>query len=167
MLRAFRPTHLVAIERPGRGADGDYRSARGESVATWNRPLDALFLRAARVTTVAVGDGGNEIGMGNVPRRRLARAGVPRSMAAIVGADHLVVAGVSNWGAYGITAHLSGLARRDLLHTGAEERRLIAACVAAGAMDGVTRRREPTVDGVPLDAHAGIVELMRTNGGPR
>jgi hypothetical protein len=166
-LAALRPTHLVAIERPGRTADGDYRSARGESVAAWNRPLDALFVRPSPVTTIAVGDGGNEIGMGRVTRRQLARAGVPARIASTVRVDHLVVAGVSNWGAYGIVAHLGDLAGRDLLHTPADERRLVVACIEAGAMDGVTRRPEATVDGISLEVQAGIVDLMRAMGGFR
>ena len=42
-----------------------------------------------------------------------------------------------------------------------EERRMVRACVAAGAVDGITRKREATVDALPLEAHAGMVELMR------
>jgi hypothetical protein len=155
----------VAIERPGRAADGGYRSARGESVGQWNPPLDALFLAGSRAVTIGVGDGGNEIGMGAVPRQRLRRAGIPARIASTVEVTHLVVAGVSNWGAYGIAAHLGRLAGRDLLHTAEEERRLIAACSAAGAIDGITRRNALTVDGLPLEAHAGIVELIRAMGG--
>jgi len=30
----------------------------------------------------------------------------------------------------------------------------------AGACDGVTRRREPTVDGLSLDVHAALVVLL-------
>lgn len=167
LMTRIAPTHVVAIERPGRARDGAYRSARGEVVDGWNRPLDTLFLIGTLAGTIGVGDGGNEIGMGVVPRRRLAEAGVPARVASIVKTDHLVVAGVSNWGAYGIVAHLGLLTGRDLLHEADAERRLIQECVRAGAVDGITRRREPTVDGVPLDAHAGIVELMRTVGGPR
>ena len=37
--------------------------------------------------------------------------------------SHLVVAGTSNWGAYGVVAALSYLRGRDLLHSAAEERR--------------------------------------------
>jgi hypothetical protein len=47
------------------------------------------------------------------------------------------------------------------LHTPNLERRAVEACVAAGAADGVTRRREATVDGLPLDAHAAVVALLR------
>jgi hypothetical protein len=146
---------------------------RGESVAEWNRPIDDLFVGrvrdrdpSARPVTVGVGDGGNEIGMGNV-RTRLARQGALMArIAATVSVDHLVVAGVSNWGAYGIVAHLGRLVGQRLLHSPGEEREMVAACVEAGAHDGVTRRREPTVDALPLDVHASVVALLGVSWGP-
>jgi hypothetical protein len=162
LLREVAPSHLFSIERPGRTADGDYLSARGESVRPWNAPIDALFIGVPRrIATVAVGDGGNEIGMGNV-RARIGRAGaLARRIASVVKVDHLVVAGTSNWGGYGIVAELSQLADRPLLHSADEERKMIQACVDAGAVDGITRRPEPTVDGLPLEAHVGMLELLR------
>lgn len=193
LLDREHPTHLIAIERPGRCRTGDYLSARGESVARWNLPLDDLFLVAranrgrsrpsapkssrsashgkakpptrersgpAAPITVCIGDGGNEIGMGSV-RDRIARSGpLMARIASVVPADHLVVAGTSNWGAYGIVAALERLHRRLLLHTGAIERQLIERCVEAGAVDGITRKREPTVDGLSAEVHAGVVELL-------
>ena len=168
LLAEQKPTHLVAIERPGRARDGHYRSARGRSLTEWNGPLDELFLAAPRrVVTIGVGDGGNEVGMGAV-RSRLARAGgVFPQIASIVSVKHLVVAGVSNWGAYGIVAELARLAGRPLLHTGEEEQAMVQACVDAGAVDGLTHRREPTVDGLPLPAHVGMLELLRVLESPR
>jgi hypothetical protein len=168
LLAELRPTHLVAIERPGRARDGHYRSARGRSLTEWNGPLDELFLAApVRTVTVGVGDGGNEIGMGAV-RARVARAGaVFRSIASVVSVKHLVVAGVSNWGAYGVVAELARLAGRPLLHTADEEQAMVRACVDAGAVDGLTWRAEPTVDGLPLPAHIGMLELLRTQETPR
>ncbi len=183
LMARERPSHLVAIERPGRTRTGEYLSARGESVAPWNSPLDEIFLLTGRkgraeprrssnrplavraghaspATTIGVGDGGNEIGMGNV-RPRLAREGALMArIASTVRVSHLVVAGVSNWGAYGIVAALSRLSGQMLLHEAAQERRLVEACVDAGAVDGITRRPEPTVDGLPLEAHAGFVALL-------
>lgn len=175
LLRQIAPTHLVAVERPGRARDGGYWSARGESVRAWNQPVDSLFLfRPRRVTTVGIGDGGNEIGMGNVTGRFARRGALARRIASVVKVDHLVVAGTSNWGAYGVAAHLALSSGRPLLHTPEEERRLVAACVEAGGVDGMTRRREAEVDGIPLDAHAAFVELLRaivarahTHGGNR
>jgi Domain of unknown function (DUF4392) len=167
LLAEHAPTHLVSVERPGRTGTGDYLSMRGESVREWNAPLDALFLEASRrVITVGVGDGGNEIGMGAL-WARLARAG-PRikKVASVVSVRYPVVAGVSNWGAYGIVVELSRLARRPLLHTGDEERRMIEACVKAGAVDGITRKHEATVDALPVEAHVGMVELLRLMENP-
>jgi len=179
VLAATRPTHLVAIERPGRSRAGDYLNMRGESVAAWNAPIDDLFLcsggrgagadrrwpekgaRWLRPCTIGIGDGGNEIGMG-AARAAFARLGrLEARIASVVRVDHLVVAGVSNWGGYGVVAALSRLAGRELLHTPDAERRMIEACVAAGGADGVTRRRAPTVDGLPLEVHAAVVELLR------
>ena len=210
MLAHERPTHLVAIERPGRARDGVYRNMRGHDVSEWNTPIDELFVEAhrqrerragqgrtgvrspvrlgqathgtnrprgprynsprydkspvgrapERVITIGVGDGGNEIGMGNV-RARFARGGaLAARIGSVVRVDHLVVAGVSNWGAYGIVAYLQRLAGQPLLHTHEDERRLVAACVDAGACDGVSRRREATVDGLSLDVHAALVTLL-------
>ena len=174
ILERERPTHLIAIERPGRCRTGDYLSARGESVAKWNLPLDELFVFAhasrkkkkdAEIVTIAVGDGGNEIGMGSV-RSRLVRCGrLMATISSVVPVDHLVVAGTSNWGAYGIVAALERLSGRPLLHTDAVERKLIKACVDAGAVDGLARTHEPTVDGLPADAHVAVLELLRISVG--
>lgn len=166
VLADVKPSHLVAIERPGRCRSGDYLNARGRSVAAWNPPLDDLFLQQAaraprgRLVTIGVGDGGNEIGMGNVRSRIVRQGALMARIASVVKVNHLVVAGVSNWGAYGIVAQLARLAVTPLVHTPTLERRMIDACVAAGGHDGLTRRREATVDGLPLDTHAAIVELL-------
>ena len=100
--------------------------------------------------------------MGSV-RRRVARGGrgVAR-IASVVKVGHLVVAGVSNWGAYGIVAELARLSRRAAAAHAEEEQRMIDACVEAGAVDGLTRRREPTVDGLLCAAHIGMLELLLT-----
>jgi hypothetical protein len=188
VLARERPTHLVAVERPGRARSGDYLNARGDSVAAWNRPLDEMFLLARRtgrseprasrpghprpkpgarhpLQTIAVGDGGNEIGMGVVRARLARRGGLLARIASVVPVDHLVVAGVSNWGAYGVVAQLGRLTGRPLLHTAADERRLIEACAAAGARDGITRRAGPTVDGLAADTHAAMVALLGLSWG--
>lgn len=159
---AFAPTHLVAVERPGRAADGGYYNAGGRSIAEANAPLDGLFLgRRNGLATIGVGDGGNEIGMGRV-RARVARD-VPHGakIGSVVRTDHLVVAGTSNWGAWGITAHLALVSGRDLLHTPVEEARLTRAMVRAGAVDGLTGAAAPTVDSLPLALHQALLGALR------
>jgi hypothetical protein len=167
---AFGPTHLVAIERPGRAADGGYYNARGGSVAAENAPLDALFLgrrnggRRDGAVTIGVGDGGNEIGMGRVRGRVMRDVPQGRKIASVVRTDHLVVGGTSNWGAWGLTAHLGMLAGRDLLHSPAEEARLTRAMVAAGGVDGLTGAAIPSVDNLPLAVHQALLVTLRALG---
>jgi hypothetical protein len=77
--------------------------------------------------------------------------------------DVLLPAGVSNWGCYAIQAALAVMTEKpDLLHTAAMERRLVEAAANAGLVDGNTGKCEPTVDGLPIEVHVGIVELLAT-----
>jgi D-glutamate cyclase len=70
-------------------------------------------------------------------------------------------AGVSNWGCYAIQAALAVITvKPDLLHTAAMERRLVEAAAKAGLVDGNTGNCEATVDGLSLEVHMGIVELL-------
>jgi hypothetical protein len=161
-VAAFRPTHLVAVERPGRAVDGGYYNARGLSIADVNAPLDALFLeRPAGAVTVGVGDGGNEIGMGRVRARVVRDVPNGAKIASVVRTDHLVVSGTSNWGAWGVAAHLGLVTGRALLHTPKEEARLTRAMVRAGAVDGLTGIARPSVDNLPLALHQAVLEMLR------
>ena len=69
-------------------------------------------------------------------------------------------AGVSNWGCYGIQAALAILmGKAELAHSAALEKHLIESA-AAGLVDGNTGKCEATVDGMPVAAHMGIVQLL-------
>lgn len=164
--QAMKLSHVIAIERCGRSADGKPRNMRGVDVSAWTAPLDDLFL-GGPWRKLAVGDGGNEIGMGRLPAGLIART-VPNGaeIACVTSCDHLTVAGVSNWGAYGLMAALAVL-RPDWAATIAKfltaERDLAvtrAVVDKAGAVDGVTALREPTVDGFGPDVHGALVDEL-------
>src|SRR5260221_541862 len=83
--------------------------------------------------------------------------------ACVTSCDHLVMAGVSNWGAYGLMAALAALradwqpgiakfltAERDLAVTQ-------AIVGQAGAVDGVTALGEATVDGFGPEIHGALI----------
>ena len=57
---------LVYIERVGRASDGRYYNMRCEDVSSWVVPLDdaASAALGSGIPVLAVGDGGNEAGMG-------------------------------------------------------------------------------------------------------
>ena len=163
VLATGSPTHLVGVERPGRAADGRYYNMRGLDISPFTEPLDEPFLEAARngMVTVGIADGGNEIGMGRVAD--LVRRYVPQGqrIASVVPADHLIVAGVSNWGCYGLVGALSLLSGRDLLPSAAAAADAVTRIVAAGAVDGQSWRSEATVDGLPLAKSLSVLEHIR------
>jgi hypothetical protein len=157
----------IAIERCGRSADGKPRNMRGEDISADTAALDELFL-AGPWDTIAIGDGGNEIGMGALPRELIARHVVHgERIACATPARHLIVAGVSNWGAYALTAALAVLRAdwRARLLACLDERldsAILAAAVHRGpAVDGVSRRQTLTVDNLDLAVHHEKLRALR------
>ncbi|XP_048075925.2 D-glutamate cyclase, mitochondrial isoform X2 [Ursus arctos] len=101
--------HLVAIERAGRAADGNYYNARKMNIKHLVDPIDDLFLATQKIpgiSSTGVGDGGNELGMGKVKeavKRHIRNGDV---IACDVEADFAVITGVSNWGGYALACAL-------------------------------------------------------------
>jgi len=161
-----RVSHLVAIERVGPGWDGVPRSMHGLDLSASTAPLHRLFEDTSRVT-IGIGDGGNEIGMGRLERELVAgTVELGRETHCRVGCDHLIVAGVSNWGAEALLVAIAAL-RPDLaprLLDGLDPetaRSVLEATVSkGGAVDGVTGRAEPSVDGLGAATHAAILAEM-------
>ena len=134
---------------------------RGESIeafsADLHRLIDEVRSKNPNLKVVGIGDGGNEIGMGRFSReellKRISGPHVDR-VPCRISADATIVAGVSNWGAYALAAAIAvQYGRVDLLerHTAESQRQLLERIVnEAGAVDGVTRKSEPTVDGLPF-----------------
>uniref|UniRef100_A0A4X2LZN5 D-glutamate cyclase, mitochondrial n=1 Tax=Vombatus ursinus TaxID=29139 RepID=A0A4X2LZN5_VOMUR len=109
--------HLVAIERSGRAADGNYYNARKVNIKHLVDPIDDLFLAAQkipRISSTGIGDGGNELGMGKVKtsvKKYIKNGDV---IACDVEADFAVIAGVSNWGGYALACALYLLNMSDI-----------------------------------------------------
>ena len=152
-------THAISIERCGRSVDGAPRNMRGLDIGSYTAPLDELFTAGPWVT-IAIGDGGNEIGMGSLPRELIAQhIEHGETIACVTPARHLIVAGVSNWGAYALLAALAVLRedwRKQML--GCLEETLDAAVlkemvIRGPAVDGVSRVRVMTVDNLDITIH--------------
>jgi hypothetical protein len=136
--------------------------------AKTHRLFEEIARRRLPITTIGIGDGGNEIGMGNLPWEVLKRAittGPGGRIACRIPTDHLLLAGVSNWGAYALaTLTACHSDRRDVLASLSvdAERQLIERLVSeAGAVDGVTRQRQATVDGLALDNYLAVLREIR------
>lgn len=149
---------VVAIERCGRTQSGRYRNMLGKDISPWTAQIDDLFTHPG-VVTVGVGDGGNEIGMGLLAQQIQSELGIADPVE--TKADHLVLATVSNWGAYGIVARLSAMAGLDLLPAAGEEEIALQIITSQGAIDGLTRRAEPSVDGFSSEISADLIAALR------
>jgi hypothetical protein len=161
-------THAISIERCGRSADGAPRNMRGEDIGSYTAPLDELFT-AGPWQTIAVGDGGNEIGMGTIPRSLIARhVAHGETIACVTPARHLIVAGVSNWGAYALIGALAALRddwRAEMVACLDEtlDRAVLEAMIEHGpAVDGVSRLQAPTVDNLDIATHHRVLRKIRT-----
>jgi hypothetical protein len=165
---------LCAIERLGGNPNGIIYGATGVSRAPHRANLDHLFrtARALGKRTVGIGDGGNEIGFGNI-HPQLSEASPQFAFKAVtpcgggvysvVETDVLLVANSSNMGANAVTAGLA-LLRNDLAlcHTAEAEHALAHVGVGLGLIDGGSGELRAWCDGIPPRANAAVVEVMRT-----
>ncbi|XP_074764645.1 D-glutamate cyclase, mitochondrial isoform X1 [Athene noctua] len=179
--------HLIAIERAGMAADGNYYNARKVNIKHLVDPIDELFLAAQTipgVTTTGVGDGGNELGMGKVQdavKKHIKNGDV---IACDVEADFTIVAGVSNWGGYAIACALYILSTCEIhdrylrkavgfprlskktvwlsaLPSVTKEEKLLKTLVRYGVRSGKTASLEMEVDGLPFyNTHSLMIEKL-------
>ena len=158
----FSPTHVVAIERPGNAVDGHRYSMRGERLDDLVASADRLFVtrQNRNYVTLAIGDGGNELGLGGLRDELSGRVPHGELIFSTTVADHVIAAGISNWGAYALTAALSLLSGQRLIHPPNHERLVLEAMVNAGAVDGCTKRGELSVDGLMWNDYARTLDDM-------
>ncbi|XP_071601868.1 D-glutamate cyclase, mitochondrial isoform X6 [Heliangelus exortis] len=179
--------HLIAIERAGMAADGNYYNARKVNIKHLVDPIDELFLAAQNipgVSTTGIGDGGNELGMGKVKdavKKHIKNGDV---IACDVEADFTIVAGVSNWGGYAMACALYILSTCEIherylrkavgfpqlpkkmlwlsaLPSVIKEEKLLKTLVQLGVRSGKTASLEMEVDGLPFyNTHSLMIEKL-------
>jgi hypothetical protein len=191
-------SHLIAIERPSpshtlaslaaQGASpesvsgfaaavpaehrGVCHNMRGDVIeahtAEAHRLFEMIAERKIAVTTIGIGDGGNEIGMGRFDWQTLVEAvGSPSAarIAARMPTDYAIIAGVSNWGGYALalaTARLCDAVELGRDWNVATQQTLIETMVReTDAVDGLTHRHEATIDGLPLEVYLQPLAAMR------
>lgn len=179
--------HLVAIERAGRAADGNYYNARKMNIKHLVDPIDDLFLVAQKIPGIAstgVGDGGNELGMGKVKEAVKSHIRNGDVIACDVEADFAVIAGVSNWGGYALACALYILNSCEVhgrylrkatgpchapgeqhwtkaLPSVAKEESMLSILVQHRVRSGVSGRVGMEVDGLPFHGtHAQMIQKL-------
>jgi len=172
LLNEYEPSVIVAVERPGWNKEQEYHNMRGVNISGIVGKTDYLLelSRKHGALTIGVGDGGNELGCGlieqavrkHVPNGAHCQCPCNGGIAAATSAEVLVVSGVSNWGAYGISACLSLLKGWEYKHTRQNELRLLKRVVKAGAIDSMSLQRKPFVDGLSPSINGLVVDLICT-----
>ncbi len=187
---------LISCERAGPGKDGNCYTMRGINMSSMNliaplhymvdklrefndkiysqhSPSSSSSSSSSSLSTkkfIAIGDGGNELGMGKVINEIYNNPQILNGelIGAVTSADYVIAASVSNWGGYALAAacalvsyNAKGIVEfedDDLAYwidqcvpSKEHEIHLLNCCVDAGCRDGVSGEMEATVDGMPLE----------------
>ena len=157
LLAELNPSVLIAIERCGLTSEGLYRNMLGYDITQYNARVDYLF--SNHPYTVGIGDGGNEIGMGNLAHEITTVPSLVK-IPCITTTTKLIITSVSNWGGYGLVAALSKQKGKNLLPSVEAEQELVKRTVNVGAVDGITTKSVYKVDGFTLEENSQTVERL-------
>jgi hypothetical protein len=155
VLAETKPALVVSVERPGVAADGRYYNMHRQDISDRVAKFDHFF-RLSVCPTIAFGDGGNEIGMGNILPALTHLPVIP----SVTVCDELVIATVSNWGVYGVIAAMGRRLHQNLFDRFDPES-ILAYLVSNGSVDGLTNRAELSEDGFPITVGLEIIDRLR------
>ena len=161
---------IVSCERPGRSLKNkDYRTMRAKNISHQNCNLDLLFPgenETKSYLTIGIGDGGNECGTGNIYKEVQKKVNYGNEICTDRFCDVLIMSGVSNWGALGLSASLVILNGEKtnmefFIQECYYQRKLLEKMIEAGSYDGVSGKGELSVDGMKFDnEHLEVIEKV-------
>ena len=157
LIDRIQPALLISIERCGRTSNDIYLNMLSRDITDYTARLDYLF--ELGIPSVGIGDGGNEIGMGNLAEQIPPVERLPDDPA-ITQVDKLIIASVSNWGGYGLVAALSRLVGRNLLPPVDADTRRIRQMVDSGAVDGGSGLNRYYVDNFTLEQNGAVLSRL-------
>ncbi len=169
IFRKHQPGAIIASEKPSRNLMGEYHAAYGDGLTPFVARADTMFDIATerKIATIAVGDLGNEIGMGNIRETvedvldygGMCRCPCKGGIASSTKASALVLGSMSDWGVYGIIAHLA-LSKHDssFIPDETEVRSIMDAFAKA---TGLQNSSELMTDGIPIDCTLACLKVLR------
>ena len=172
-LAARKPAAVVSVEACGANALGVCHNAVGLDVTALQARSDVLWekLRADGVPNIAIGDLGNEIGMGTIADhikkyvpftdRDECQCGCGGGILSATRTDNIITATCSDWGCYGLMAALAYLKKdMEILHHEDMESEVMRVAARNGFID-MTGSLLPGIDGFSTRMNVSIVSLMR------
>lgn len=173
LIDDYAPKAVITVETVGPNKKGVKHFGAGADMETNEKlpGLEYLFHEAneRKILTIGCIDQGNELGSGTIEEdvRRLTpygdvcRCPCKSGIACSVKTDIVFPAAISNWAAYAISAMLAFLLRNlEVLQDAETERRMLEACVMAGACDGPTGKSIMQVDTISYEANEGMIRLL-------
>lgn len=164
-------SHVIAIERAGPGYDGIVWNMIGKDITAQTAPLHLLFTLSG-IISIGIGDAGNELGMGSLPREIIAQGvSTGAKIACNIPCNHLMVCGVSNWGAIGLLTAIALLKpdwESQLIEglTLEMDKHILTKLVYEGpAVDGDTGVQDLTIETFPWEFHGKVLsEILEVAG---
>lgn len=178
LLAGAKPAAVFSTETAGANISGEYHNAVGVNMTGIEAKQDNLFsgMQKLGVPAFAVGDLGNEIGMGTIePHIRQfipytggngtftgCKCGCNTGITAATKADFLITATVSDWGVYAVIAALAYILKDiSIMHDAETEEMILRECCLSGMVD-MTGSLLPAIDGFSVEIEKQIVALMRS-----
>lgn len=170
VLDRYQPKAVFSTERIGPGKDGVLHTATGIPFADPSSPgangiVDIAALvdeaRSRGILTIGVGDHGNEIGFGAIHDAVVQTMPKGELLATTTACDIVLPVMMSNWGCYGIEAALAFLLKKpEIMHTAAQEERLLRACLDAGGVEAMFCTTDFLVDGLDGETSMAVVQIL-------
>ncbi len=173
VLERFKPRAIIAIEKTGPNSKGVFHTVRGYEVKSETQLHVYHLIEEAKrrgILTIGIGDGGNEIGCGLILEdvKKILRWGeicqcpCQGGVATYVATDVLVIAAISNWGAYGVATCLAFMLDDvNLIQNVQMEENMLKACVKEGSFDGVFESQVESVDATSIDVQTSLITMLR------
>ncbi|UCE06964.1 MAG: DUF4392 domain-containing protein [bacterium] len=151
---------------------GECLNMNAVPVTQYTAPIHILFKYKSYakypIFTIGIGDGGNEIGMGSIPWKVIAKNiinGQGNKMACSIQTDATIVAGVSNWAGYAFIAGLYLYLNRiddflNLYSESAETKLIETYYQTKTAVDGKLGYPAMSIDGIRWEVHLIIIDFI-------
>lgn len=171
LLDATNPSVIIAIEKASPNEKGVYHSGVGYDITAIQGKVSYLIEEAKKrgIFTIGIGDGGNEVGMGCIKEtvkkvlRTGSKCGCPCGAGthSDIATDLLIVAMVSNWGAYALEALLAiAIGKSEVMHDKALEDKVFEAAASAGFIDPIGGFGMAHSDRIDKSIHLAIVDIL-------
>ena len=159
-IKQYNPVGMISIERCGLNISNNYANMRNINITEFTAEIDSFFDNYyTKIPTVGIGDGGNEIGMGNLANIIKEKLNL---IPCKIKVDKLIISSVSNWGGYGLAAYLCLLTKNKEFFESVEEtvKNYIKYIVSIGSVDGVTHENKEKVDGNDIEIELDIIRSL-------